>query len=74
MKLIGFYFFKNLNFQNFINRVFYDRLCDENDRKWYEERVINLVNENFKFTWTHEEIFSGPNPLIFSKIIDPTTE
>ena len=40
-------------------RVFYDRLINEEDRKWYKDFIIDLLNKNFKMSPDREELFDN---------------
>lgn len=40
-------------------RVFYDRLINEDDRKWYKDFVIDLLSKNFKMSPDRDELYDN---------------
>jgi len=38
-------------------RVFYDRLINNEDKKWFTTLVIELISRNFRMNMDHEEVF-----------------
>jgi dynein heavy chain len=49
-------------------RVFYDRLINNEDKRWFSELVVKMLVQYFRKTVTHEEIFEGW-PIIFVDFI-----
>jgi dynein heavy chain len=40
-------------------RVFYDRLINEEDRKWYKDFIMDLLSKNFKMSPDRDELFDN---------------
>lgn len=38
-------------------RVFYDRLINNEDKKWFTTLIVELLNRNFRMNMDHDEIF-----------------
>lgn len=53
-------------------RVFQDRLNSQFDQCWFEEAVCGLLQANFGLSWSSDEIFRGPKPLIFGDFFRPS--
>ena len=49
-------------------RVFYDRLTNEKDRKYFSDVVARAVKENFKVKW-NAQMFN-PDSLLFGDFLD----
>lgn len=49
-------------------RVFYDRLINEDDRNWFKDLIIELINRNFKVNPDKDEIFIH-NKIMFGDIL-----
>ena len=50
------------------SRVFQDRLIDENDRTYFQEQVLELLQPKFHFNWKND-IFAKSNPITFSTLL-----
>ena len=50
-------------------RVFYDRLIDDSDRKWFKELIVNVVKD--KFALDFNKIKGKHNEIIFCSFSDP---
>eukprot|EP00505_MAST-04D_sp_SCG-Rhode-Island_P000545 Stramenopile-MAST_4_protein_545 len=48
-----------------IQRVFHDRLINEEDRKWFRMSVAEKIKRKFKMSCTYEELFDDGRPIIF---------
>ena len=46
-------------FVNEAFRVFYDRLINEGDRKWFKDLVVELLSRNFKMSPDRDELFAS---------------
>lgn len=46
-------------FVNEAFRVFYDRLINDDDRKWFKDLVVELLGRNFKMTPDRDELFAS---------------
>lgn len=40
-----------------VQRVFQDRLINDEDRLWFEDVIINLIGRNFRSRLTKDDIF-----------------
>jgi len=49
-------------------RVFYDRLINDEDRKWYKELVLELLAKNFKMAADAQDIFVD-NKIMFGNLL-----
>jgi len=38
-------------------RVFFDRLINNEDKKWFSTLIIELISKNFRMNMDHEEVF-----------------
>ncbi|EQC26205.1 hypothetical protein SDRG_15942 [Saprolegnia diclina VS20] len=54
-------------------RVFGDRLNTVPDTEWFEDLVTSLLSTNFHVTWSKNDLFHSPCPLIFGDIFKPGT-
>ncbi|CAE8620925.1 unnamed protein product [Polarella glacialis] len=50
------------------HRVFYDRLVNKDDQKWFKQKTDELLKENFKKDWKQ---LVKAEPLIWCDFIDP---
>jgi len=50
-----------------ISRVFHDRLINEEDRMFFKENIINILEIKFRERKTMEDIFT--KPIIFSNLL-----
>jgi len=50
------------------SRVFQDRLINNEDREWFGKLLEELVNRNFRYKWTYEEMFQR-NKVYFSDLL-----
>ena len=48
-----------------IQRVFRDRLINNEDREWFNKAVIDKVKRKLKLDWTYEEIFESDRFIMF---------
>lgn len=49
-------------------RVFYDRLINDEDRKWYKELILELLGKNFKMSADPQELFVE-NKIMFGDLL-----
>lgn len=49
-------------------RVFYDRLINDDDRKWYKELILELLAKNFKMAADAQDIFVE-NKIMFGNLL-----
>ena len=49
-------------------RVFYDRLTNEKDRKYFHDVAARALKENFKVKWDAEKF--DPDSLLFGDFLD----
>jgi dynein heavy chain, axonemal len=45
-------------------RVFHDRLVSPENKRWFNDLVIELVKSAFRLDWSHADLFES-KPLIF---------
>ena len=50
------------------SRVFHDRLIDEEDRQWFKDVVIELLNRNFRSRWGVDDVFDK-NKILFGDLL-----
>ncbi|XXQ39846.1 AAA+ ATPase domain-containing protein [Plasmodiophora brassicae] len=56
-------------------RCLYDRLIDDADKRWFTERVIKLLADNFALQWEHKAVFEDDSkPLMFADFLRPGGE
>jgi dynein heavy chain len=48
-----------------IQRVFHDRLINQEDREWFNRAVSDKIKRKLKFDWTYEEMFESGRPIMF---------
>lgn len=51
-----------------VSRVFHDRLINEDDRLFFKDNVIQLLELKFREKKTVEDVFDR-NPIIFSNLL-----
>ena len=51
-----------------VSRVFYDRLINEEDRKWFKEMAMDLLGRRFSTRQQYEDLFDK-NRVVFSDIM-----
>lgn len=51
-----------------IQRVFYDRLVNDEDRVWFENLIIELTQRNCRTKWQRQDIFLK-NKILFGDIL-----
>jgi dynein axonemal heavy chain len=54
-------------------RCFCDRLINDEDRLWFENKIVEMLNVNFKMPRTHEQVFSQ-EAIIFADFFQPGME
>ena len=40
-----------------VSRVFHDRLINQQDRKWFYNLIVELVQRRFNLKWNEEDLF-----------------
>jgi dynein heavy chain len=55
-------------FVNETFRVFYDRLINDDDRKWYKMLILELLSKNFKMSPDYDDIFVN-NKIMFGDLL-----
>jgi len=51
-----------------VSRVFADRLINEDDNKWFQDTILELLNRSFRSGLEYDDIF-GEKKVIFSDIL-----
>ena len=49
-------------------RVFYDRLINEDDRNWFKDLIVELLQKNFKISADKEDLFVT-NKIMFGDLL-----
>ena len=49
-------------------RVFYDRLINNEDKKWFTTLVIDLISKNFRMNMDHAIVF-GSDKIMFGDLL-----
>ncbi len=50
--------------------MFADRLVGDADQKWLRQTLMKIVQSNFKFDMTEQEIFDRDVPLLFGNFMN----
>ena len=51
-----------------VQRVFHDRLIDDEDRDWFNNLLIDQLAKNFRLNWDYEEVFKR-NVIYFGDLL-----
>jgi dynein heavy chain len=54
-------------------RCFHDRLINDNDKEWFNERIIKLLGDNLSVRWDYNEVFVKRN-IMFGDWFRPGLE
>eukprot|EP01038_Epipyxis_sp_PR26KG_P006339 gene6339-8727_t len=53
-------------------RIFYDRLINEDDQKWFEKLMVELCSRHLKLPLSHEDLFA--KPIVFADFLKPDAD
>ena len=53
-------------------RVFYDRLINEDDQNWFKKLIVDLTSRHLKMPMSHQDLFD--KPVIFADFLKPDAD
>jgi len=55
-----------------VYRCFHDRLINSEDKRWFTEKMIDLISRHFSLRWSHEDVFErSDSGIVFGDFLRP---